>query len=155
MGVIRRIIEFDLALANAGVYAANDQLGGINEIANAAQNTGGTFEIESIVVVDRAKQMTAIDFLFFQSSPTLVSADNGEFEISDAELAAKFLGFGRVTDYAETKESAAGFANFGRIFLKAPASSKSVYCVAVNRDDGRTFADGDITVKIGVIQGGS
>jgi hypothetical protein len=156
MGFIRRAISKTLSMPNAGGYTANDQVGGANTLSNACASTGGTVEVESISVVDKAKQSLALDVFFFDSSPTLASADNAEFEMTDANLLAQCKGVVRVAagDYSASKNgSFAQVRNLG-LFLKALASSKDLYCVAVTRG-APTYADGDISLIIGCKQGTS
>lgn len=155
--IIRRTVQFTLAMPNAGAgtYEAESQLGGLNELANAVPSEGGTAYIESIIVTDRHKNETAIDFLFFDDDPGLVSADRADCEIPKASMEDSFLGFFRVTDYVTTKLSSGGYSNFGKMFAKSLPTKKSLYCVAVNRNAAQTFADGDLVVKINFVQGSS
>lgn len=156
MGVIRRVVSVTPVLAFAGAYTANDQVGSVNTIADAAANTGGTVEVESLVIIDKAKQSLALDLFFFDVSPTLISVDNGEFEMSDANIAAAYKGHIRVVagDYAATKTASVANPKIQGLYLKALAKTKNLYCVVVTRG-GPTYADGDLVFRIGLKQGSS
>jgi hypothetical protein len=78
---------------NTSIYAATDQFGAINTIANAAQVAGGCGKIVSASLTDRAKQKAALTVILFAVSPTLASTNNGLFDLTDANLeAAKLVG---------------------------------------------------------------
>lgn len=154
MGVIRRVVTVTPVLASAGLYAANYQVGAVNTIRDAAAATGGTVEIESLILIDKAKQSLALDVFFFDVSPTLVSADNGEFEMSDANLAAAYKGHIKIVagDYAATKTASVANPRIQGLLLKALAATKNLYCVVVTRG-APTYADGDLVIRIGIKQG--
>jgi hypothetical protein len=156
MGVIRRVVSFTPVLANAGSYSANDQLGAVNTLDNSCADPGGTVEIESLVVLDSAKQSLALDVLFFDVLPVLASADNAEFEMTDALFNAGFKGVIKVVagDYIAQKNGSAANPKNQGLFIRAVDASKKLYCVVVTRG-APTYALGDLIFRVGIKQGAS
>lgn len=89
LGVVPRRDQLRIQVTSAGltnaVYAAGDQLGNQYTFANAARVSGGTGRITSVVLMDEADTIGAVDVVFFDRSVTL-AADNATFSISDADL---------------------------------------------------------------------
>lgn len=157
MGVIRRVVSVTPVMAaGPAAYAANDQVGAVNTITNAAPSTGGTVEIESLILIDKAKQALALDVFFFDVSPTLVSADNAEFEMTDANLAAAYKGHIKIVagDYATTKNASVANPKIQGLFLKSLPATKNLYCVVITRG-APTYSNGDLVLQIGLKQGSS
>ncbi len=154
MGVIRRVITVTPVLAVAGAYGANDQVGLVNTLANACANTGGTVEIESLSVIDKAKQSKAFDLLFFDVLPVLDVIDNGAFSMSNARMAAGYKGHISVAaaDYITSANATMANPKNQKLLLKAIPASKSLYCVVVARGTP-TYANGDLVINVGITQG--
>lgn len=135
------------------IYASGDQMGGINTLANACADSKGSVEVESIVVIDQAKQKAAFDVLFFESVPTLTSVDNGAFALSSAEL-LKCIGVVSIaaTDYADTSAQAVATKKSIALILQAIKASKDLYYVMVVRGTPTYVATTDLTLKIGLLQ---
>jgi hypothetical protein len=119
---------------DTNAYAANDRVGSIMTFTPNIGITAPEFTIQSIALIDGAKQSIEADVLFFNASPTVASADNAAIDISDAEMAAKFVGSTTIyaSDYkALANNSAATVRNVG-LSLKTTASN-SFYAVLVTR----------------------
>ena len=71
---------------SAAIYAAGDVMGAANTITSAAVATGRPGQIVGATLVDNGKQSAALECWIFAVSPTLVNADNGVFDITDANL---------------------------------------------------------------------
>ena len=150
----RRVIEVTPALANfASAYAANDQLGIVNTLANALSDEKGISKLVSVSILDKAKQKKALDVFLFDASPTLVSADNDEFEMTDANM-LKCIGVVKVdaADYSDNKNSAVATIQNLNLMLQGVAASTSLYCVLVTRGTPTYGAAGDLVVKLGFDQ---
>lgn len=150
MRLFDRIILESTPTLVAALYAANDQLGGVNTLSGAAADTGGPVLLESITVLDKAKQKVAIDVFFFKSSPTLTSLDNQPFQLADAE-AAKCVGVVSIgaLDYVDTVDSALATV-LVQLPLQAVSKSKDLFYVAVTRG-GPTYASAsDLVFKFGI-----
>jgi len=156
MGIIRRVITVVPVVAAGGAYSINDQVGDVNTIDNAVPSTGGTSEIESLIIIDQAKQALALDVFFFDVLPVLASADNAEFEMTDANLLASYKGHIKVVagDYATTKSASVANPKIQGLLIKSLPSTKSIYCVVVTRGTP-TYAVGDLVFHVGLKQGSS
>lgn len=138
-------------LAVAGAYAANDQVGGINLLANAIDSTGGQAVVRSLVLLDAAKQSIAMDVLFFDELPVVTSVDNGAFTLTDAHLLDKCIGSISVAagNYVNTANSSVATVTSTGVVLQAKAKSKDLYCILVTRG-APTYAAGDLKIILGL-----
>lgn len=86
----------------AGAYAANDQVGELQTIANAVIANQQSGVLAAITVVDKAKQNAALTVLLFNAMPTLVSADNDPIDIADSQIGPTYMGHVNIStgDYA-------------------------------------------------------
>lgn len=90
---------------STSAYTANDQLGGIQTIANLAPSGKPTDApcqdktvsyLMGLKIIDRAKQDAPLVIYFFNTLPTVLSTDNVALSIADAE-ATKCIGWVQVT----------------------------------------------------------
>jgi hypothetical protein len=72
---------------DTAVYADLDRLGSVVTVSSAALRNGGSGMIVGALLEDDAGSNFSIEAWFFQVSPTMVNADNGVFDISDANIA--------------------------------------------------------------------
>lgn len=92
----------------AAAYGAGDQLGPAStKLADVVSAPQGVTRLVGIKVIDKAKQKSGIDILFFNSLPTNATADNAALDIADAEMAAKYVGVAAVAtgDYKDLANS--------------------------------------------------
>lgn len=82
---------------DTAIYASGDQLGSLVQLTNAMDDSSGTGMIVSVAVLDKASQSATFDLLLFNDLPTVASSDNAALNISDAEMASKYIGHIRVT----------------------------------------------------------
>mgnify|MGYP007071572752 CR=1 FL=1 len=140
---------------DTNAYASGDRLGSIQTITNpfrsihrandlpVASAGGGTVQprngrviLSEVTLLDQAKQSQPIDLLFFDSSPTVASADNAPIDISDAEMAAKFIGSVSIgsTYVALAGNSVSTDRNLNMLLKQNPsATDNNIYVVAVIR----------------------
>ena len=146
------LLEFTPTL-DTSVYADGDQLGDLATLDNAFDSDKDTGSLLSVTIVDKAKQNADLDLLFFNGEPTLVSADNAALDISDADMADKFLGRVSVaaSDYSELNASSVATKLGVGLFLGAKARSEKLYVVLQSRATP-TYAADSLVVKLGVIQ---
>ena len=144
---------------DTAIYAANDRLGSIVELTNAMDNSSGTGTIMSIAVVDKASQSAAFDVMFFDDLPTVASADNAALSITDAEMAAKFVGAVRVAaaDYIILAANhAATVKNVGLVVsaMKSETNStgKSLFMLLRSAGTPTYTSTTDLVVTIGIKQ---
>jgi hypothetical protein len=86
-------------------YSANDIMGTEKffKLSDVFRNSSEAARLESVAVLDKVKQKAAFDILFFNAEPVVASADNAAMDITDAEMAAKYIGRVSIagTDYAD------------------------------------------------------
>ena len=143
---------------SASIYAAGDVMGAANTITAAALATGRPGQIVNATLVDKGKQSAAIEVWIFAVSPTLVNADNGAFDITDANmLAALPVG---VIDFAAANYKAAanssvcnGTVNSGAPLLPYVTSgSANLFCAFVSRGTPTPASTSDLVLYLTVNQ---
>ncbi len=138
----------------AGIYSANDAVGGLLTFAGIAPNFGGgSCILESVVILDEAKQSIAIDLVLFSETFT-AAADNAIFSPSDADL-LNCLGVISLAagDYAAFEDtSLATVRNLG-LPIKLTGASGSLFGQLVTRGTPTYAATTDIEVAVGLILG--
>ncbi len=138
---------------DTNIYASGDQLCTANVLTAALDNTKGTGAILSVIVLDKQKRNAAMEILFFNSEPTIASAVNAALDISDSEMAAKFLGKVSVAgaDYIDLLGcSVCAKVNVG-ILLQGVAGSRDLYMVLQSKGTP-TYAASDLVIKVGILQ---
>ena len=122
-----------------GAYSAGDALG--NEMVidfglGGKVDNHSAFIIQSISVVDQAKQSAATDLFFFNASVT-ASADNAAADFTDAQLKSNFLGHVVIAaaDYGALNDnSVATVRNIGlQLKPEVGGTDFKIYCYAVTR----------------------
>lgn len=150
-----------IALVNSAstAYAVGDQLDGLQQITNALDEAGDTGIINSIIVVDKESASAAVDVLFFNDAPTVVSSDNVSLNISDADMESKFLGSVRVAaaDYITTAASSvATVKNIGLSVnsIKSSTNLNGNSLWAILRSAGTPTWTGtqSLSLRIGILQ---
>jgi hypothetical protein len=71
---------------DTNAYSANDRLGSIQTLTGMGPAGFQGAILESVTVVDRDGQSPVMTILFFDSLPTVASADNAALQIADAQL---------------------------------------------------------------------
>lgn len=157
---------------DTSAYASGDRLGSIHTISNAFrkiarttldpitptnsifQGQAGKVVLQSITIIDQAKQSQPIDIMFFTSSPTVASADNAAIDISDSEMDAKCIGVVSfdASYVALAANSVASKTNLGLLLKQsASATDNNLYAVCVIRG-AATFAASSLRFKYGFLQ---
>jgi hypothetical protein len=138
-------------------YAAGQQIGVPVEIKNAVEDSGSSGTVESISILDPAKQDAAVDILFFSQQPS-TGADKAAWAPTAADLAL-LLGVVKVsatTPYADGAARSVG--SIGNIGLKikaekaAPAQSNtSIWVLVVSRGTPNYGASAPtLTIRVGI-----
>ena len=134
----------------AGAYSANDAVGGLITFADAAYKTFGSGVIQTILVIDDAKQSAELELhLFNKTFPA--TSDNDAFDPTDDDL-ENYIGFILVTtaDYADfTDNSAASVSNVGLAFSLL---GTSLFGQLVTRGTPTYAATDDLTIKLAILQ---
>ncbi len=136
-------------------YTAGDQMGGVNTLANMFDTSGDTAAIQSVSVVDKSKQKSAIDILFFNDVPIVTSVDNAPLDISDSEMAAKFVGKVSLlaANYSDLlNNSIANINNIGILCQSKGGTITALYCILQCQGTPTYSSASDLVLNIGVFQ---
>ena len=135
-------------------YASNDQIGVLLEIPEAVDADGDTATVLSLVVIDKASQSSKLDILLFSDEPTVASADNAAVNISDAEMAAKYLGRVGVeaADYVATAGSTDATKSGIGLLVQAAKGKRSIYALVQSKGTPTYASASDLVIKLGFVQ---
>ena len=136
-------------------YADGDQMGSVLTLENMFDTSGDTLALQTLAVLDKSKQNSSIDILFFKSSPTVASVDNAPLDISDAEMAAKFVGKLSLlnTSYSDLANSSiANINNLGILCQSVGGGITSLYCILQCRGTPTYTSASDLVLNIGAFQ---
>lgn len=84
------VVEVNPTL-DTSAYASGDRVGSLMTITGVGESGSGCV-LDKVVIVDQAKQSSALKILLFNAAPTIASADNAAIDITDAEMIAKCIG---------------------------------------------------------------
>ena len=118
---------------DTAIYAAGDLMGGLLTFTDVA--LAGGLILQTLTLVDQAKQSAAIDLLLFGgnlSGTTLTN--NVALDVADADLLT-FLGHVSIAaaNYAAFNDNSAATLKDIQLFLKPAPTTKSLYGVLVSR----------------------
>lgn len=133
----------------ATAYVANDQLGTILEFTNAVRDSGGSGQIVSATLLDKAKIVGAVDLYLFDRSVTL-AADNAVADQSDADM---MFCLGVLRFPAPLTATSNGISTIETSGLGIACNATSLFGALVTRS-GHTFfgAVGDLVVSLLIAQ---
>lgn len=137
-------------------YTAGDQLGDVITL-NALLNEVGRSTLQDIAVIDKSNTGALIDFFFFDDTPTLVSSDNDPAEISDDELATKFLKIVAIGGYRGLVGNCVATVSNVTIILQGSdlrSRSRDIFCLPVIRSAATYGSTSDLIFKFGFYQDG-
>lgn len=156
--VTSKSITIQPVLDISGAHAAGDQMSIAITIPEIALSSGGVFKIDTICVVDQAKNSQPFDILFFDAAPTIASALNAALDISDAEMVAKCIGRARLlaADFSTLANSSVATVNPG-IKLKAANASvalanRDIFCVLQAQGTNTYTSASDLRIRLDVTQ---
>lgn len=129
---------------DTSVYADADQLGSLMTF----EMQGDYGPLRTMTVVDAISQNAAMTLHLFKEQPTIASSDNGALDISDAELAAKYIGKIEVgaSDY-----QALANASVAMVQCEVPVQTKEGKFYGILQSQGTpTYTGaGNLTIKLG------
>jgi hypothetical protein len=130
-------------------YASGDRLGSLMTLSGAADGDFSPTTLKSVVILDKAKQKSALDIFFFDASPTIASADNAALDITDAEMADKFLGSVTIAaaDYKDLNASSVVTATCD-LPLKPTTTAGTIYALLVSRGTPTYGAASDLVLRL-------
>lgn len=116
---------------STSAYAANDQLGGLQTLSQAALGDDLYCQVANLIIVDKDKQDAPIVVYFFNEAPTLISSDNDVLDISDAEMVQKCTGFISVgsSDYTDLNANSVAMINYP-LTVKSNGGRGTIYAIA-------------------------
>lgn len=141
-------------------YADGDQIGTKFEIPEIAIAKGQAVVLESVTVIDKVKQNSALVLFFFSQSPTVASSDNNTLDITDAEMEAKCIGKVDIaaSDYKSLNASSVATKSNIQLQLK-PGDEKSgiitgqsIYAILMSNGTPDYTAGTDLILKMGFKQ---
>lgn len=152
-----RVIEVTPVIDTAA-YTSGDRLGATQQLPGVTRSGSDSFKgatLKSLTILESGSvQKVAIDLLFFDASPTVVSADNAAIDIASSELVDKLLG--RITvaaaDYTTIKSATNAEATVRglNLVLKPVVGASDIYVVAVVRGAPTYVATSGLTFKYGI-----
>lgn len=144
---------------STSIYASGDQIGSVLSLTEAVTRSGGG-RITSVSLVDKAKQKSPLAIHFFRSSPTVASVDNGALDITDAEMAAKWIG--AVTfeagDYIDlSNSSVAQYGNgaadkAGYLDMVVEGGNGNLYAVVEALGTPTYTSTSDLILNVGIVR---
>lgn len=152
---MRALVKAVTLTNSLGIYASGDQVDTIKELENFFAHDLDLVQLESISVIDKAKQSASMDILFFDRAVTVSSSDNVALNIADADMAEACLGKISIlnTDFGDMGGSTVATVSNKALILKnnSPykAKQKSLFVVAVVRGTPTYLSTTDLTIKLG------
>lgn len=150
-----------IPVTDTSIYADGDQIGlGASEVTNCLRAPWCLATLESVTIIDKAKQKSKLDIHFFSAAPTLANVNNAAPDITDANAIATYLGRIAVldTDYVDfanqsvASKLALGLVVAGKKLNTQDKDTKSLYAIVVSRGTPTYTAAADLMIKIGVYQ---
>lgn len=135
---------------DTSIYASGDQMGSLMTISNFTDQSSGAVMLRSLVVVDKDKQKAAFDLLLFNALPTVASSDNAALDISDSEMASKFIGKISVAaaDYTDLANSSYACIKAVDTVIQLSGST-TLYAICRCGASTPTYAASSLQLKLG------
>ncbi len=160
-----KIIVFTPVVSTTPAYSAGDQVGGLNLLAEAVNHDGGYGVLQSVSIIDKGKQKAALTLFLFDDVPTLVSTDNGAFDLTDAQASLSCLGHVLIpsANYQDTSSnSIATVLDIGLLIrsragknavpFASGATPRDIWAVLMTTGTPTYVSTSDLVVKLGLIQ---
>ena len=138
---------------SATAYADHDQIGTLNTLTGVFAASSAKAEIKSVSVVDSTTQGAALTLHFFRAEPTVASADNAALNISDAELAAKWVGKVEIAAADYQSVTSAVVASKSDVGLLIDSADTDLYCLLESAGTPTYGASASLTLIIGICRG--
>lgn len=136
---------------DTNIYASGDQLGSFFTISGALKNFRSGL-LESLTIIDKAKQKSVLNVLLFNASTALASSDNAALDITDALMASNCLGYVPVAaaDYKDL--NASSVATVRGLNMSVSSTTDDLYGIILSGGTP-TFAASDLVLKFGFLVG--
>jgi hypothetical protein len=137
----------------AGAYTSGDLIGDKLTLASAVDRSGSSGLIQSVTLVDLAKQNADIDVVFFLGDPSSTTfTDQAALDIADADM-SKIIGYAQVLNYASFNDNAVGFVgNLVIPFVQDPSGGdQTIYAALVCRGTPTYVSASDLVLTVGIL----
>lgn len=133
---------------DTNAYASGDLLGTLMKFKSPEMTQNQRSIIQSLALVDLAKQDISVDIVFFESNPSATTfTDNAALDIADADI-KKIIHVESLTSYKDFSDNSIAVSQA----MTIPTTyTDSIYACIVSRGAG-TYAASDITLKLSLIQ---
>lgn len=144
------VLDVTLSL-DTDIYADNDVLAAPQEITDAFPEARARMLVQSVVLLDEDDQAQAIDLVFMNADGSL-GAENAAVGPTDA-VARTIIGVVPIVaaDYSDLGNSQIATVNNIGLYLKASATSSSLWLGAIVRSGTPTYSASGIRIKLGVL----
>lgn len=134
---------------DTAIYAAGDRVGSLMTLANVADESSGIVVLKSLIIVDQTALTAATDVLFFDSSPTIASADNAALNITDAEMTARFIGRVVVAtgDFTALAANSVAVKAGIELMMRPALGTRDIYCLLQARGTPTYTSTTSLTLK--------
>lgn len=146
-------LEVDVTV-EAAAYAAGDLIGGKLSITVPPWAAGGGagFLIQSVAVVDQAKQSAALDVLFFNEDPSATTfTENAPLDVADGDM-GKIVGFASLSVYTALNDNSFGLIGNLALPCVLAAGGSTLYAAIVSRGAPTFAATTDVKLRIGLVR---
>lgn len=136
----------------AAAYAAGQSIGGLITLGNVGHNGVTSGLLQSVIIVDKAKQNASVDVVFFSAQPTgagTTITDKAAVAIDPADL-TKIVGVVHLTDYTSFSANSVGEGQ--NQTMPYNCSSGSLFAVIVCRGTPTYTSNADISVVARLLQ---
>jgi len=143
-----RRIESATPTISTSIYASGDHVGTLMTFEAPISSRGGL--VEHVTVIDKSKQKSILNILFFSGSPTLLSADNAALDISDDDMANLCLGYVPIAaaDYKDLANSSV--ATVSTIKMAIERTTTAFYAVILSGGTPTYAGTTDLVIKLGI-----
>lgn len=132
---------------DTNAFASGDQISTIQTIDGPSEGYGAGACLEKIVIVDKAKQSSALKLVFFDALPTVASSENAAADVSDAQMAAKCIGAVSIAagDYVALNANSVATVN-PAMAVRPSAGTNKLYVLIVSAGSP-TYGASDLQIK--------
>jgi len=147
--ITKRKFIYKTPTLDTNAYANADQMGSLMTLTQGLDYIGTAF-LESIVIIDKDKQNKGFTILFFNAAPTIASSDNGALDITDAEMASKFIGQVSFATADFKSINASSIASAKNVGLNLFAQSSGTVTALMMADEAQTRAADGLVLGFGL-----
>lgn len=147
---VRLLVPAAQPVVTAGAYTSGQSIGGKLSFDMSAFKDRPDILLQSLLLVDQAKQQALIDLLIFDSNPSGTTfTDNATLDIADADM-IKLAAIIPISSYSAYNDNCAAYAsNLAEFFRIDPtAASPTLYAHLVSRGTPTFAATSDVSLRL-------